>query len=315
MARERWTLVVVPDDDADVRQYRLSRRTLRLGVAGALGVLLVLVGLAVAFFVEEDQRLEARRLARANALLAEEVQGIRTRLTELQANLGRLAEQDEKYRLLAGLETFDEDVRQAGIGGPGTETLQATALFQVDEDLGSLAFETTEDLNTLLRRARMLETSWSEATATLERQNARWQATPSILPVAGDPDKAITSEFSESRLHPILHIRRPHRGVDVVAPRGAPVFAAAKGRVVFVAPNGDFGWMVEIDHGFGLITRYAHVQRNPPVKLGDIVERGQKIAEVGETGLVTNPSLHYEVLVNGRPHNPRDFILGDVLPF
>lgn len=314
MPRKHWTLVVVPDDDSGVKQLRFSRRIVRVGTMAVAVVLLGLVALSAGFFVRESHRLEAERLARANALLQEEIDGIRLQLDQLDATLTRLSENDEKYRLLAGLEGFDDDVRQAGIGGPGTETLQTTELWRVDEQLGTLAFETTENLNTLLRRARLLESSWSEATSSLQEQNARWAATPSILPTMGDIED-ITSDYSQNRLHPILHVRRPHKGIDIVAPRGAPVFAAAKGRVTFVGSNGDFGWMVELDHGFGLKTRYAHISRNVPVRVGQIVERGEKVAEVGETGLVTNPSLHYEVLLNGRPQNPRDFILGDVLPF
>lgn len=315
MPRKTWTLVIVPDDDSGVKQVSVSRRVLRLGTLGVALLVLSLLALSAGFFVRESYRMEADRLSRANGLLQEEISGIRSQLTELNGTLGRLSAKDEKYRLLAGLEGFDDDVRQAGIGGPGTETLQTTELWRVDEGLGTLAFETTEDLNTLLRRARLLESSWDEATSSIEAQNARWEATPSILPTMGDPSRDITSHYSQNRMHPILHIRRPHKGIDIVAQRGAPIFAAAKGRVTFVGPNGDFGWMVEVDHGFGLKTRYAHVNRNIPVRVGQVVERGEKVAEVGQTGLVTNPSLHYEVLLNGRPQDPEDFILGDVLPF
>ena len=303
--------MIVPDEGTGVRQVRLSSRSVRLSTVGLAALFLLLLVFSVGFFLQEGQRMEARRLTEANALLQDEMAGMRGRMTQLKTSLDRLSQKDEEYRLLAGLEGWDEDIRQAGIGGPGTETLQSTTLWQVDEGLGEEAFETNEDLNALLRRARVLETSWNEAAAAVRKQNQRWAATPSIMPVHG----YISSPFSRARYHPILHITRPHKGIDIVAPRGTPVFAAADGRVTFTGQNGDFGYMVQIDHGFGMVTRYAHISKNIPVKRGDVVKRGQKVAEVGMSGMVTNPSLHYEVLVNGRARDPKEFILGDVLPF
>lgn len=304
--------MIVPEDGTGVRQVQLSSAKLRLWLGGGVTVLLILLALATGFMVLESKRLEAGRLARANSLLQDEMATMRGRMTELTSTLDRLSQKDEEYRLLAGLAGWDEDIRKAGIGGPGTETMQSTELWRVDEGLGEVTFETNEGLNELLRRAHALETSWDEATVALEKQNKRWAATPSIMPVVHG---YISSPFSMARYHPILHITRPHKGIDIVAPRGTPVFAAANGRVTFVGQNGDFGYMVEIDHGYGMVTRYAHISKNIPVKRGDRVKRGQKVAEVGMSGLVTNPSLHYEVLVNGRARDPKDFILGDVLPF
>ncbi|MEJ2186996.1 MAG: M23 family metallopeptidase [Gemmatimonadota bacterium] len=312
MDRKHWTLMIVPENGTGVRQVHLSSAKLRWWVGGGLATVLILLVLAAGFFVLESRHLQANRLARANALLQNEMDGMRGRMAELTKTLDRLSQKDEEYRLLAGLSGWDEDIRKAGIGGPGTETLQSTALWRADAELGEAAFKTNEDLNTLLRRAHVLETSWDEATTALQKQNKRWAATPSIMPVVHG---YISSPFSKARYHPILHITRPHKGIDIVAPRGTPVFAAADGRVTFVGQNGDFGYMVEIDHGYGMRTRYAHISKNIPVKRGDRVKRGQKVAEVGMSGLVTNPSLHYEVLVNGRARDPKDYILGDVLPF
>ena len=80
--------------------------------------------------------------------------------------------------------------------------------------------------------------------------------------------------------------------------------------------RGDYGYMVEIDHGRGVVTRYAHLGQNSVVvRRGQTVERWQKIGEVGATGLVTSPSLHYEVLVNGRAQDPLQYVIGDALEF
>jgi murein DD-endopeptidase MepM/ murein hydrolase activator NlpD len=119
------------------------------------------------------------------------------------------------------------------------------------------------------------------------------------LPVIG----AIASRFSRARRHPLLHVIRPHLGVDVAAPRGTQITAPAPGRVSFVGRKFGFGLVVEIDHGNGVTTRYAHCG-SALVSEGARVQRGVAIATVGTSGLSTGPHLHYEVLVNGRQVDP-----------
>jgi murein DD-endopeptidase MepM/ murein hydrolase activator NlpD len=119
------------------------------------------------------------------------------------------------------------------------------------------------------------------------------------LPVIG----RLASTFSRSRRHPVLHIRRPHLGVDLAAPRGTHINAQAPGRVTFVGRKFGFGIVVEIDHGSGVKTRYAHLTA-AMVRVGDEIGKGAFIATVGSTGITTGPHLHYEVLVNGRQVDP-----------
>jgi murein DD-endopeptidase MepM/ murein hydrolase activator NlpD len=121
----------------------------------------------------------------------------------------------------------------------------------------------------------------------------------SELPVIG----ALVSGFSLARRHPLLHVTRPHLGVDLAAPRGTRVSAPAAGRVRFVGHKFGFGLVVELDHGDGITTRYAHL-RSSAVELGERVTRGEAIAAVGTSGITTGPHLHYEVLVRGRQVDP-----------
>ena len=119
------------------------------------------------------------------------------------------------------------------------------------------------------------------------------------LPVIG----RLASGFSRSRRHPVLHIRRPHLGVDVAAPRGTHIVAPAAGKVTFVGRKFGFGIVVEMDHGSNVRTRYAHLSA-AMVHVGDDVAKGTFIATVGSTGITTGPHLHYEVLVNNRQVDP-----------
>jgi len=118
----------------------------------------------------------------------------------------------------------------------------------------------------------------------------------------------ISSTFSRSRRHPILHIRRPHLGVDIAAVRGSRITAPAPGRVTFVGHKFGFGLVVEVQHTAAVTTRYAHM-RAATVEVGDRVARGDQLGTVGSSGITTGPHLHYEVLVRGKQVDPLRFVL------
>ena len=116
----------------------------------------------------------------------------------------------------------------------------------------------------------------------------------------------ISSKFSHSRLHPIKKIYRPHYGVDYAAPPGTDVVSTGDGKIIFAARSGGAGKMIKIKHAFGNIeTKYLHLLKfEKGIKVGKYVEQGQKIGEVGSTGLSTGPHLDYRVYINGKPQNP-----------
>lgn len=121
-------------------------------------------------------------------------------------------------------------------------------------------------------------------------------ALPSLKPVAG----IITSGFG--RRH-----RRFHKGIDIGAPRGTPIFASADGKVAFTGRRGGYGRTVILDHGGGVQTLYAH-NSQVEVKEGEWVTQGQEISKVGSTGRSTGPHLHYEVRIHGKPVNPKPYL-------
>lgn len=125
-----------------------------------------------------------------------------------------------------------------------------------------------------------------------------------VLPVIGE----ITSRFARSRFHPILHFFRPHLGVDVSAPYGTDITAPAAGRVAFVGHIFGDGLVVDLDHGNGVRTRYAHCSR-VVVREGELVAAGTVIAKVGSSGLATGPHVHFEVRVNGKPVDPMRYLI------
>src|SRR5690606_9796784 len=120
-----------------------------------------------------------------------------------------------------------------------------------------------------------------------------------LLPLDG----RITSRFAPKRLHPILRIYRPHRGLDIAAPSGTAITAPAPGRVARVAREIGYGLVMHLDHGGGVVTRYAHL-KSVQVESGQLVDEGVQIATVGISGLATARHLHYEVRVNGEARDP-----------
>lgn len=303
MPRRPWTFVIVSDDPQGARQIRLSRDAMRALIAIVLLVVGGFSSAATRFYNHTGRLYEEHQLARKNVMLEAELAGMRAQLDTLRGSLDELAGKDEYFRLLAGLDPLDAEIKQVG-AGPGTATLIRHPLYRVDRRTAERAFSASSELNDLLRRARLLTFSWREAKDSVQWKYEQLAGTPSILPTAG----YISSSFSHRRIHPILSRPRPHLGLDIVAPRGTPIVATARGVVRFVGTAGEYGLTIEIDHGNRVVTRYAHASRSL-VRRGQPVERGDIIAHVGDTGLAVGPHLHYEVLVNDRQANPRRFIL------
>ncbi|HSJ24186.1 MAG TPA: M23 family metallopeptidase [Longimicrobiales bacterium] len=304
MARREWTVVIVSDDEAELRQFRLSREAMRITIAVSLFLFAGLTSLATAMLVGIGAGRADDQLVQKNELLTQELSRLGLQVDTLQMSLDSLSRQDEFYRLLAGLDPMDSDILLAGIGGPDADSVESHVLYRVDPRTGRQAHSTGSQINSLIRRASVLAFSWREAQDTLSEKHARLGAMPSIYPTRG----YVSSAFTTSRWHPVLNRARPHEGIDIVAPTGTPVVATAHGRVNSVGHRGEYGLMIEIDHGYGLVTRYAHLSRTS-VKVGEMVARGDTIGNVGQSGLATGPHLHYEVLEHGRPANPRRYIL------
>ena len=111
------------------------------------------------------------------------------------------------------------------------------------------------------------------------------------------------------RVHPVRGFSSQHKGIDLAAPVGASIRAMAHGKIVFADPYAGYGKLVVIDHGNGVTTHYAHCDKLT-VHPGEVVIAGQKIAEVGSTGMSSGPHLHLEVRVKGKPLNPEEYFVG-----
>jgi biotin carboxyl carrier protein len=308
MTQRRWTLLVVPHGSDSPRTFTLTERALRIG-SGMAAIVGIVAAIGIGVLVSTIGMPTSRIAQRENRLLSQELIDLKIRLRHLEDTLEVIAKHDERVRLLAGLPAVDSQVAQVGIGGPGMPQLTDDPLYRTNPTVGRMAFDTRIDLDKLLRRANLLAQSFADVSDSLTKHHERYQRIPSIMPTAG----WLSSTFKRSRFHPILHVSRPHEGIDVSAPMGAPIVAPAAGVVVRVGREAGYGLVLEIDHGNGIETKYAHCSR-VMVRRGQRVKRGQEIATVGNSGLSTGPHLHYEIHINGKVVDPLTYVMPDAIP-
>jgi hypothetical protein len=319
MTGDRWTLLLLKGERSPIRQISFSPRVIHFGIGGLTALVLSLSGLAATVGMDGAARLQSQRLERENSALTGELSEIQGRVNGLEGRIAELTQMDSRLRLLAGLDSIDEEVLQVGIGGPGSNNgPEANPLWSLDSTLSKATFAVAYDLNVIERRANLLKSSLAEATDSLMAHRDLLESTPSILPTKG----LLSSAFSNRRWHPIHHRPLPHEGVDIAATRGTPILAAAKDlgqlgdatfEAVHAANMSGYGLMVEIDHGYGLTTRYGHASRLL-VRVGQEVQRGDPIALVGNTGIATSSHLHYEVRVGGKAQNPMNYVIAETIP-
>jgi murein DD-endopeptidase MepM/ murein hydrolase activator NlpD len=301
MAKRRWTLVLVPHGSEPSRIVEVSYSVLRAAASAAAGLLILIVVAGYATVSHTTDLSRTARLQQENETLARELGELNGRLATLADTLSRISQRDARIRVLANLDPIDPQVQAAGIGGPAADL----GLMGVT-GMARRSAEIRIDLGALIRRANLLASSFREAADSLAYHSARLAATPSIMPTQG----WLSSAFSSMRAHPILHTARPHEGIDVSAPMGSPIEAPAAGVVADAGWEAGYGNKIVIDHGFGIVTKFAHASKLL-VQDGQRVSRGQRIALVGNSGLATGPHLHYEVHVKGRPVNPLKYVLPD----
>ena len=240
-----------------------------------------------------DQRQEAQRTQEA---VEGHLSAMAMKLGELQAQMLRLDSLGERLARLAGLKPQELPAQESGStpgrGGPAS-TLRRD--FTVDEF--------TAMLSQLSRQVDERSDQLGVLEALVVTDSVNKKFLPSLLPIENG---WFSSNFGW-RIDPFNGQKTFHEGIDFPAEVGTPIEAAASGKVIFADVHPAYGKMLEIDHGNGLVSRYAHCSLLL-VKEGDLVMRGQRVAEVGSTGRSTGPHLHFEVRLNGVPQNPARFL-------
>ncbi len=240
-----------------------------------------------------DQRQEAQRSEEA---VRGHLSAMAMKLGDLQAQMLRLDSLGERLATLAGLKPQELPAMEAGsIPGRGGPAPTLRHDFTVDEFTAMLG-KLSQQVDQRSDQLGVLE-------ALVVTDSANKKFLPTLLPIE---DGWFSSNFGW-RIDPFNGQKTFHEGIDFPAEVGTAVEAAASGKVIFAEVHPAYGKMLEIDHGNGLVSRYAHCS-TLLVKEGDLVMRGQRVAMVGTTGRSTGPHLHFEVRLNGVPQNPARFL-------
>jgi murein DD-endopeptidase MepM/ murein hydrolase activator NlpD len=240
-----------------------------------------------------DQREEAQR---SEEVVLGHLSAMAMKVGELQAKILRLDNLGERLAKLAGLKPQELPASEAGSvagrGGPAPTLHRDFTVGEFTTVLGRLAHQVEQ---------RSDQLGVLEALVVTDVANKKFM--PTLSPIE---DGWFSSNFGW-RIDPFNGEKSFHDGIDFPAEVGTTIEAAASGKVVFADLHPAYGKMLEIDHGNGLVSRYAHCSMLL-VKEGDLVMRGQRVATVGSTGRSTGPHLHFEVRLNGVPQNPARFL-------
>lgn len=241
--------------------------------------------------------LQRKENQKSQEVVANNLRMMATRIGELQAQVLQLDSLGDRLAKLAGVNRVPAifpltkpSLGTYGQGGPFVAASESYGDLQREIDrLGRLVEHKTDELS-------MLESRFLE-------KRVRERLLPTMLPVNG---ARIGSSFGY-RQDPLNGSRAMHEGVDFVVQAGTPIFAAASGVVLVAEFHSAFGNMIDIDHGDGLMSRYAHMQKID-IKPGQMVRRGENLGLVGSTGRSTGAHLHFEVRMMGVPQNPAVFL-------
>ena len=265
---------------------------------GMMSLLAALAVVALLYSVVELPR--ERRLRRDNERLRAQVDILDRRADQAIAVMEEMAERDNNfYRVMMGSEPMGNAARYAGLERQRNyDRLDSMADHRLVQGLSL-------KLDRLDQMIFSQSSSFDYLAGETRRQQQRISHIPAIQPVPERFLRAMASGYGV-RHDPIYGTTKFHEGMDFSAPIGTPVYATADGRVATASWQGLYGNLIEIDHGFNYLTRYAHLSRIE-VQPGQEVHRGDLIGRVGNTGKSTGPHLHYEVLHRGRPVNPINY--------
>lgn len=318
-----YTVLVVPDSgEGEVRQVVLSKRSLRKWGVFASATVGLLVCATILLIFNMGRLSAHSRIQNENLTLRKALGTMERQMHDAEALLGRFRVYDAQLRdvlseqILPGFGPLDEEEMDAlglteELGGPEWLGAEGDPMEEISadgiraEDLRPVSLWASEvqgRLALILRLMEDTEPRVARVAEELEDLSALRSAFPQVWPVQGK----LTSGYGYRR-SPISRKRKIHRGIDVAAARGTPVYAVAPGKVETARYSSGYGRILVLDHGYGVKTRYAH-NSSLLVRQGERVEAGMLIATVGSTGQSTGPHLHFELLIDDQAVDPLDYL-------
>jgi len=308
MARSKYRFN--PESLSYDRIQRSFKQKIFRGFAYLISSLFIGSGLLLVVSIFVDLPKD-RILKRENQYLLTQYEVLSKKMERATKILNEIETRDDNlYRVVFEAEPIPKSVRDAGFGG--VNRYADLEGYENSEIVADIA----QRLDVIMNKLVVQSKSYDELFDMAITDENMWASIPSIQPIATDELTRISSFFSSSRMHPILRIRRPHKGIDFTAPRGTNVYATGDGVVTEVVTSRSrhgYGTYIKLDHGFSYESFYGHLDK-VLVREGQKIKRGQVIGKVGNTGLSMAPHLHYEVRKNKRAINPINFFSRDVSP-
>ena len=246
-----------------------------------------------------------KQLLREKATMESQLEVLNSQVDQMQVVMTDLQQRDDNlYRVLFGAEPIPLSVRQ----GAQRKIDYYEQLAKMTNS--ELAADLTLKVDLLEKEIYVQAKSYDEVAQMAKEQEIRMENIPAIQPVMNKDLKRVASGYG-MRIDPVYHVRKFHQGMDFTAPTGTEIFATGNARVEFTGWKQGYGNTVILDHGYGYKTLYAHLYKSL-VRKGQKVRRSDIIALVGNTGKSTGPHLHYEVRLNGKPVDPRNYYFYDL---
>ncbi len=309
MQKDDYTIIVFPGSTASPKRIQLSKKSAKVALISLLVVSLFFGGAGIYFINQylkyQDDQVVLVSLQRQGKIQKTQIDKFSKQVRSFETEMARLESFEKKLRIITSFENSPKGNQgHLGVGGPyGLSSHSFTT--SLEKETQSMLDRLSGDLGILTSQIKMRQFSFQELDEYLKNQKSLLASTPSIWPTRG----WVTSAFGY-RKSPFTGLPEKHEGLDISARLGSEVRSTADGKVILTGREGGYGKMVEIDHGYGVLTRYGHNSKNL-VKVGDKVKRGQVIALFGSSGRSTGTHVLYEVLVNGIPVSPRNYILED----
>jgi len=295
------SLMLVPHNSDKIKTWKISNLRTKFFslIAFFMMILLVLTG-CLALVIKENREIREEQASLYNFFLEQQsfVQKNITTIAEVQDLDNISKEKLSEFSLQVQDITrnyIDKEMKSISISRSSALTDPSVSF------VGKIA-ELKAVLNYLNDANNKEDELFAQLSDTKDELENYLNHLPTLWPTNG----IIESEFG-NRMHPIYRLYRDHTGVDIGGKSGNPIYAAASGTVILAGTNGGYGNCVEISHGNGLVTRYAHCSKIL-VKKWQTVQVGDQIAKVGQTGTATGPHLHFEILLNEKAIDPTIFI-------
>lgn len=285
----------------EIKNYK-SKFFTYLAISTVILTLVVFTGYLLISSLTSSSRSYAS-LKHQNESLEQMLTEVASRYENLRTGIDSLIIENDQLRVSANLEPIQPEMRFVGVGGSDFNFSSGSLISSGNLDLN----DAVDLVDEITRKFEFEKSQHQEIAEQFKINEKLFESIPALKPSAG---RYSYNGFG-IRLHPILKRYRMHEGLDINTDRGTPVFAPGKGRVTFIGRRGGYGLAIEIDHGFGYKTFYAHLSKSL-VKKGQNITRGDLIAKSGNSGLSSGPHLHYEVRHNGIKLNPVNFFFDDV---